>query len=396
MNNYNNDNQRRNQAAYDSLNNFTGDIANSAARGLNYANPVTLTKNLWNAAGQLPETLRKYDANYGRRVREDLYGTKQPTPMNTNHVKVDPPGTEMVHHQNVSRNNPQPTNAAPVMKSDPMHDVNLKKYDASTGMAFTPQDKAQHQRDQKLADVNRPSVYDGQQITPSNWHSPGKRYNDLDKSELLTEDGLRAYDDNGQQTGVPYFDNTYMQQRYGGSHRPRTEEQRIYEGKQAHNQRLRGIAALQNLNHYKRTGEDKQFAPQPGYDMQMYQTNPAAQQQVFENELAVRKHGLDIQKHNDSLHPETVKNKFKGQFSDIVDDNFNVTGQRFDGSYNEATGQWLPAGQDSAPPILDEDTFNRLSRAKELSGQSDKALTQYQQLLMELGLPLNWDSDHEE
>ena len=370
MNNYDtNPNQLRNNAARQSFSRFTDNIADSTARAMNYANPVTFTKNLWNAAGQLPETLRKYDADYGRRVREDLYGANQsaafPTPMKTSRPnKPRPPGIEPVQQ---SRNHPPQINTAPVMKNKP---ADVSRTNTNT---------------------NKASVYGNQPITPSNWRSSGKRYNDLNTAVLLDKNGYPA-SSLQTQISAPLFDNTYMEKRYAGSYRPRTEEERIREGRESYNRILRGTKAMENLRYYKQHGKDMP-GYSPGYNLN---PDPVAQQQQFENELSVRRLGLDIQKRNDSLHPVPVKDKFKGQFSDIVDDNFNITGQRFDGSFNESTGEWLPANQATAPVQLNQEQFEALNRARQLSSKSDSYTDAYLELLMALGLDPNWYLDYEE
>ena len=391
--------------AMQSLNEFGGminkNILQPAAYALDHVNPVTLNRNITSAIQNAPDAMKKYDKAYGDMVRADLYGS----PANQAPTTVLQPSAQAQYDDPMSPvKKPLAKVKAPglEMKSEPMHPVDIRKYDYSTGKAFSTSDLQQHKRDQQYAGDYGLSPYDNQHVTPSNWRSPGKKYNDLNKSELLTEDGLRAYDNNGKQTGIPNFDNTYMQKRYGDNvYRPRTEQQRLAEGKAAHNRVLRGIAAYQNLNHYKRTGEDKPFPIYGGYDLSG--PDPKAQQQQFQNELAVRKHTLDIQKANAANRPDA---KYKARYSDIVDDNFNVTGSRFDGSFNEATGRFTPAGevlndyfgepssqakQQAPQPVqLSQSETEALGWAKQLAEKSPEAMSQYQQLLQELGLNQNW------
>ncbi|RLA17357.1 MAG: hypothetical protein DRQ62_15070, partial [Gammaproteobacteria bacterium] len=227
--------EKRNAAARQSFTRFTGNVGDGIARAMNYANPVTFTKNVWDAAGRLPQAMAKYDQDYTDRVRADLAGTQAKetayqqkvatsAPDYTRYdkspserkAKIIPPATEVTSSPNVKPVPTPTTNAAPVSTN--------KQSGASP--------------------------YAGKSITTQK-QSPY----DINRSELLTQDGQRAYDDDGNRQGTPYFDNQYMTSRYG---------------KQVHQNMTR--ERLQASIPFKQ------------------------RQKMFDNDLALRKHGLDIQK----------------------------------------------------------------------------------------------------
>lgn len=180
--------------AWGSLKRFGGMVHDTVATGLNYANPVTFTKNLWQQSGQLPSKFAEYDRNYGNRVRQDLARrAATPKPQSdpaeiVQRAKVPPPAFEMA--------------TVPGQKYDPV------------------------------------SPYTDSKITAANYDGPGP-YQPLNRAELHTEDG------------VPYFDNTYMKKRYGESvYQPRTEQQRLAEGNTVR-QRL-GLSPVGGSNNFSR------------------------------------------------------------------------------------------------------------------------------------------------
>jgi len=97
--------------------------------------------------------------------------------------------------------------------------------------------------------------------------------------------------------------------------------------------------------------------------------SPEQRQQQFDNNLALRKHGLNIAKHNSSL----GQGKKTPQFSDITDDNYNITGSRYDGHFDHRSGRFVPAQaqQPSIHPKQLEQVRDAYARAK-VKGTEDE------------------------
>ena len=346
-----------NNPAVQSLNQFGGminrNIFQPAAYALDHVNPVTLNRNITSAIQNAPDAMKKYDKAYGDMVRTDLYDSAS----NQAPTTVLQPSIQAQYDNPMSPvKKPLAKVTPPAMESIAQPKVNIRKYDYSTGKPFSSSDLQQHKRDQQYAKDYGLSPYDNQHVTPSNWHSTSKKYNSLNRDELVRDD-----------TGAYLFDNTYMQKRYGNEvYRPRTESERIAEGK----------AAFPQIYGYQGLSAEQQ-------------------QQAFQNELAVRKHGLDIQKRNDALQKQTPVN-LQPQFTTEYDENYNETGKTFAGSFNPRTGIYTQASHTAVPPILDQPTFEALSQAKQMSKKSNDAMDAYYQLLMELGLTLDWDADYAE
>jgi len=226
---------------------------------------------------------------------------------------------------------------APAMESHiNLNPVDVSKYDYSTGKTFDYDDKQQHTLDQVQQKYASP--YRNKSITPSNWRSPDKKYNDLDRSEL-------AYDN----TGAAYFDNTFMRKRYGNDvHQPRTPQERYRQG----------MAVQKHLLGTKDT------------------VNPDLLKQK-QYELAVQKHQQQIKEHQDSL----GKGNYKARYSDVMDDNFNVVGSRFDGSFDAYTGIFRPANQPKVQLTPQEITSAQQAYQTALRDGSPEVIQEFMQLL---------------
>jgi len=164
------------------------------------------------------------------------------------------------------------------------------------------------------------SPYTGKSITAQK-QSPY----DINRSELLTQDGQRAYSNSGERQGTPYFDNEYMIRRYGKQvHQPMTPE------------RL----------------QQQRLAAMP----------PKQRQKMFDNDLALRKHGLDIQKYNSGL----GQGKKTPYYTTDYDDNFNESGKKFQGYFDHSSGRNVRAQpqQPSIHPEQLKQVRNAYQRAK--------------------------------
>ena len=171
------------------------------------------------------------------------------------------------------------------------------------------------------------SPYAGKSITTQQ-QSPY----DINRSELLTQDGQRVYSDDGERQGTPYFDNDYMIARYG---------------KQVH----------------------QPMTPEKAERIRLTSMPPTQRQQMFNNEMAMRKHGLEIQKYNAGL----GQGKKTPRFSDVMDENYNISGSRYDGHFDHRSGQFIPAPQrqPSIHPEQLKQVRNAYQRAKVKGTEDD-------------------------
>ena len=350
-------NYKSENPAVESLKTFGGmikdNVLDPTAKAMNYANPVTFAKNAWDAAGRLPETMAKYDQDYAKRVKEDLYGTTVNGEV-ANQGSTPPEPTQSTQSTNelTPPSPPKQRIPPPSMESNQMPQVNIQKNNYATGQPFNKNKLNQQQRDQSVYDNaspyrKHPIEYSGYQ---DNYFKP------MDKSKLRTESGELAYDANGKQTGVPLFDNAYAMQRYG---------------KQVYNPPTReSIAAAR---------QQQLINSIPRDDLYKYYQNKDI------NQLAQKRLELDTRKY-ESPNPtqQDIKPHYQKTYSD--DGLFNETGEMYDGYFDPHQKQFIKPEQPKAD-VTPHD-MAKLRRGYKLAQRegSDESMTEYMDLLKAFGL----------
>lgn len=311
-------------------------IAQPIANAMNYANPVTFTRNLWNAAGQLPQTIKQIDSNYGNRVRSDLAeinrksGSPFPTPTN----------------QQIAQSVQNPEMPGGIVYGSPEWNANIKQYQEGTNAlnAQIDQAEAAHPNLQSTANYDENQGVAGNQTDAANHMiansapSAGNYQTDLPgntgpnlpyalpKGNALPEAPDAAYSNDGQ--ALPSFDNRYMESNYADLNNKKANDElfgpngRYVQERLAQNNAAKQVA--ENINRETRLMADlrqsrsgvrdgsgptlggttgNKYAPtmrvtnDKPYESKEPVINPEHEQQQFENDLKLKQLGLDMRDH---------------------------------------------------------------------------------------------------